>query len=91
MDRKIVLVRSPRELIDKGQIGIGWKDLRICDFNSIKDLFNNGIGSSRYKGKVGRKKNQIKHYYNLTKGDIVIVPVTASSPQETSIQTFPWL
>lgn len=78
MDRKIVLVRSPRELIDKDQIGLGWKGLRFCDFNSIEDLFKNGVENSRYKGNIGRKKNQIKRYYNLAKGDIVIVPATGS-------------
>jgi restriction system protein len=76
MNRKIVLVRSPRELIENGQIGYGWAGLRFSDYKTIEKLLGEGIKNSGYK--VGRKTKQIKRYFGLEKGDLVIVPVSGA-------------
>ena len=63
MTRKIVLVRSPRGLIENGQIGYGWAGLRFSDYETIDELLGEGIKNSGYK--VGRKTKQIKRYFGL--------------------------
>ena len=77
INRKIVLVRSPRELIENGQIGYGWAGLRFSDYKTIDDLLGEGIKNSGCK--LGRKTKQIKRYFGLEKGDLGIVPVSGAS------------
>jgi len=69
-EQKIILVRSPRELIEKGLIGYGWQDIDFSEFKDIDDLFKNGFAGKN----IGRKRNQIKRFFNLKEGDLVVVP-----------------
>jgi len=73
-DTKIVLVRSPRKLIDKSQIGYGWKTIDFSKYNNANELLDSGFNNYA----VGRKKKQIKRYFNLKNNDLVIVPVSGA-------------
>lgn len=69
--KKYLLVRTPLNLIQENKIAIGWSSTdfsKFADANAlIKELKSKHI-------KFGRRANQIKKYFNLKKGDIVIVP-----------------
>jgi len=69
-EQKIILVRSPRELIEKGLIGYGWQDIDFSAYNDIDDLLKNGFDGRN----IGRKKNQITRFFNLKEWDLVVVP-----------------
>lgn len=72
-DFKYLLVRSPN-LIKESQIGYGWGNVNFSDFDTFKDLIEKGFaGINR-----GRQTNQIKRFFNLKKGDYVIVPFSGS-------------
>ncbi len=73
-DTKIVLVRSPRKLIDKSQIGYGWKEVDFSRYNNVNELLDSGFKNYA----VGRKKKQIKRYFNLKNNDLVVVPVSGA-------------
>lgn len=69
---KYILQRSPRILLKENLIGYGWKDIDFSLFNSAELL----IKHFKEKGvNYGRQRNQIKRYFNLSSGDIVLVPV----------------
>ena len=63
-------------MIENGQIGYGWAGLRFSDYKTIDDLLGEGIKNSGCK--LGRKTKQIKRYFGLEKGDLVIVPVSGA-------------
>jgi len=69
-EQKIILVRSPRELIEKGLIGYGWQDIDFSEFKDTDDLFKNGFAGKN----IGRKGNQIKRFFNLNEGDLIVTP-----------------
>ena len=74
MNNNIILVRSSRKLIKKGLIGYGWKNVNFKNYSSVKDLFDEG-----FKGiSIGRKRKQIKRFFTLTTGDLVVVPVSGA-------------
>ena len=71
-DKKIMMVRSPQVLISQSKIGYGWDSVNFSEYKTVEVLFEDG-----FKGiDVGRKTNQIKNYYNLSEGDLVIIPVS---------------
>lgn len=71
---KIVLVRTPRELVKLNQIGYGWKDINFSAYTTDDELLKVG-----FKGKsIGRKTNQIKTFFNLKARDCVVVPVSGA-------------
>lgn len=68
-----VMVRSPK-LIKNNQIGYGWASVNFSQFETVKDLIEQGFqGIDR-----GRQTNQIKRYFNLKQGDYVIVPFSGA-------------
>lgn len=70
--KKIILIRSPRGLISKNQIGYGWDKINFSEYDSSKDLIKDGFKKKNIN--LGRKKNQIERYFNLEKDDLVVVP-----------------
>ena len=69
---KVYLVRSPGKLIAENLAGYGWPQV---DFSSAEDtddlmkLFaDKGINP-------GRQRNQIKRFFSIKEGDIVVVPL----------------
>lgn len=72
-ESKYMLVRSPN-LIKGSQVGYGWGSVDFSAFNSFKNLIGKGFAGK----KIGRQTNQIKRFFNLKKGDYVIVPFSGS-------------
>lgn len=76
MNRKYILVRSSRLLIERNEVGYGWGRINFSEYGNFDDLFQkafleNGVA-------YGRKKNQIRRYFNLEKNDIIVVPTSGA-------------
>lgn len=72
---KYLLVRSPAELLKNNLIGYGWGQVKFANYNSFKELI------AAFKDKnisLGRHTNQIKRFFNIKPGDIVVVPLVKS-------------
>jgi len=72
---KKVLVRSSQELINDGYISYGWGKVDFSKYKNIEDLLESI--KSIYGG-YGRRRKQIQRFFELEKGDIVIVPLHKS-------------
>lgn len=69
---RVFLVRSPQELVNQGQVGYGWPQVNFSDFETEEEL----VSSFRTRNiDVGRQLNQIKRFYSIKSGDIVVVPL----------------
>ena len=73
---QIILVRSPRELINQNQIGYGWENIDFSSYSTDKELIEKGFNQQGYN--LGRKTKQVKRYFNLKENDIVITPVSGA-------------
>jgi len=73
-DKKYYLMRSPAELVEKDLLGYGW-GVDFSKFNDFKKLLDAIKG--KYGG-CGRKKNQIRRFFELKKGDLIVVPMKGS-------------
>ncbi len=69
---KIYLVRSPAKLIDNNLAGYGWSQVNFSEAEDTKGLMSlfakKGINP-------GRHRNQIKRFFSIRSGDIVVVPL----------------
>ncbi|TCB47344.1 restriction endonuclease [Acinetobacter sp. ANC 4779] len=72
----ILLVRSHISIIEKDRIGYGWSKVQFSEFSNLPDLIQE-IKQQYVKG-IGRSTNRIKRFFNLSEGDIVVVPLTKS-------------
>ncbi|MBN2825624.1 MAG: hypothetical protein JXQ76_09885, partial [Campylobacterales bacterium] len=73
--QNILLVRSPSELIALEQVGYGWSGINFSEYSSDTEVIN----AIKTKGwSLGRKANMIKRFFNLKKGDIVVLPFSKS-------------
>ncbi|SOB77862.1 hypothetical protein SAMN04488490_3697 [Marinobacter sp. LV10R510-11A] len=71
-DPKIYLVRSPAKLISENQAGHGWSQINFSEASSVEEL----LGLFSDKGiDPGRRRKQIKRFFSISKGDIVVVPL----------------
>lgn len=71
-EQKFYLVRSPYELLSKNQAGYGWPQVNFSKEASVESLLN------QFKEKsldIGRQRNQIKRFFSIKKGDLVVVPL----------------
>ena len=72
---KIILIRSPLELVMDGMAGYGWKYIDFSSYESLDELMK----SASAKGmNFGRKIKQVARFYNATEGDIVVAPAKRS-------------
>lgn len=69
---KIILVRSPSELISKNLAGYGWDCIEMSSFCDFKDLMKY-VEDEQIN--FGRQRNQISRFFHAKPGDIVVVPV----------------
>ncbi len=69
---KIYLVRSPAELLDEQVAGYGWSQV---NFSEAEDT--NGLMAIFAEQEIdpGRQRNQIKRFFSIKSGDIVVVPL----------------
>lgn len=68
-DRKYMLVRSPLAP-ESGFLGIGWRKIPLADFKTWDELEEKLAIEN-----VGRSRNQLRRFYSLEEGDIVVLPV----------------
>jgi restriction system protein len=69
---KTFLIRSSEELIKQGMVGYGYKKINFSLCNNITSL------ATEFKRKGidrGRNKRQTEHFFNIKKGDRIIVPL----------------
>lgn len=65
-------MRSPAILSHQYQVGYGWPKVNFSDYASADDL----MGAFREQNiEVGRKENQIRRFFNIQQGDLLVVPV----------------
>ncbi|WP_257972653.1 restriction endonuclease, partial [Vibrio parahaemolyticus] len=69
---KIILVRSPSELISKNLAGYGWDCIEMSSFSDFEDLMKY-VEDEQIN--IGRQRNQISRFFHAKPGDIVVVPV----------------
>lgn len=72
----ILLVRSHISIIEADRVGYGWSKANFSEYSTISELVQK-IKQEYVKG-IGRSTNRIKRFFNLSEGDIVIVPLTKS-------------
>jgi len=77
MNRKYYLIRSPNALVKNNLLGYGWKDINFSKFKEDEVSVLLGEIENKY-GSYGRKKNQIKRFFNLKGNDVVVVPMNNS-------------
>ncbi|MDM7857350.1 restriction endonuclease [Thiopseudomonas acetoxidans] len=69
---KIYLTRTPYELVKIGQIGYGWPQVNFSEASTLDELV---LMFRKQDIDVGRQLNQIKRFYSIKAGDIVVVPL----------------
>lgn len=70
--KNIILVRGPENLAAQALAGYGWREINLSLFNTFIEV------EDFIKAKsidIGRQRNQIKRFFDISEGDIVIVPV----------------
>jgi len=72
----ILLVRSHISIIETDRVGYGWSKVNFSNFSTLPEVIKE-IKQQYVKG-IGRSTNRIKRFFNLTEGDIVIVPLAKS-------------
>jgi len=73
MEKKYILCRSPESVVKEGWVSYGWSKVDFSKFDDFGGLAKEI--ESQYGG-FGRGKKQVKRFFELEKGDIVVVPVT---------------
>ncbi|MBZ9566770.1 MULTISPECIES: restriction endonuclease [Modicisalibacter] len=69
---RVVMVRSPLELTAGDQAGYGWSQMNFSEHASADSLMK----AFRDRGiEIGRKGNQIRRFFNIRAGDLIVVPV----------------
>lgn len=68
---KYMLVRTPKALITKDKIGIGWSKVNFSQFATAKELVKE---LKSIHPKFSRARKQVERFFNLKQGDIIIIP-----------------
>lgn len=71
---KFLMIRSKASIIEKDFVGYGWKKVDFSKCETVNQVIQQI--NDKYENGIGRKTNSVKRYYNLAKGDVVIVPLT---------------
>lgn len=70
---KFLMVRSPISIVEKDFIGHGRAKVDFSEYENISQVIDEI--NKLYPEGIGRKKNSVKRFFNLKKGDIVLVPI----------------
>lgn len=68
---RFYLVRTDPALIDQGIVAVGWSDFRFSEIGDAEETIrqiNEDYG-------VGRAGNQIRRFFQISEGDVVVAPV----------------
>jgi len=71
-DQKVILVRSPAKLLHRHQVGHGWPQVNFSNATDVADLMN---AFAEQEIDLGRRRNQVKRFFSIKEGDIVVVPL----------------
>lgn len=71
---KILMVRSTDQMIEKNLIGYGWQ-VDFSQFSQVAELLD---AIKTKHGTYGNSRKRIASFFNLKKGDIVVVPTGSS-------------
>lgn len=71
-EKNVYLVRSPKALIKHGLAGYGWPQVNFSNYSSSHALIEE---FTRQDINVGRRTRQIKRFFAISKGDIVVIPL----------------
>ncbi|MEQ5802895.1 restriction endonuclease [Halomonas sp. H10-9-1] len=69
---KVILIRSPIELARNDQAGYGWPQINFSDHPTADSLM---AAFRDHDIEVGRKAKQIRRFFNIRPGDLIVVPV----------------
>ncbi|NMP30660.1 restriction endonuclease [Thalassotalea sp. M1531] len=88
----ILLVRGPENLLKAGIAGYGWSQINLSSFESFS-VVDQFIKEKEID--IGRQRNQIKRFYDIKGGDIIVVPVSRAivigiAKGEKSYAQSPW-
>lgn len=66
------LVRTIPELVEKEIVGVGWSDFRFDEIQNPEDAIQSMVNEW---GSIGRSGNQIRRFYAIAEGDVIVTPV----------------
>ncbi|MCS4533563.1 restriction endonuclease [Neisseria montereyensis] len=72
----IFMIRTPLYVVNAGYVGYGWAKVDFSQYQDTKALSD--AFKQHYPAGVGRKTKNIERFFNLKKGDIVLVPSSKS-------------
>lgn len=64
------MVRTLSELVDKGAVGVGWVDYNFVEIGDAEEV----ISQVNQHFGIGRRANQVRRFFNMKEGDLVVVP-----------------
>lgn len=70
------MIRTPLYVVNAGHVGYGWAKVDFSQYQDTKALSD--AFKQNYPAGVGRKTKNIERFFNLKKGDIVLVPSSKS-------------
>lgn len=72
--KNIYLLRSPQQLIDQDRAGYGWNQINFSEYTGQSNaLLMQAF--ARLEIDLGRQQNQILRFFNISAGDLIVVPV----------------
>ncbi|HEV2328388.1 MAG TPA: hypothetical protein VGY56_06325 [Verrucomicrobiae bacterium] len=68
------LVRTLTDLVEKGVVGVGWVDFHFNDIPDAEKAIEAIVEDWGWES-LGRRANQIRRFYAISEGDVVVAPV----------------
>lgn len=65
------LLRSPEKIFEEGYVGYGWNSFNFMNYSDSNLL----LKDMKSKTDIGRQANQIKRFFEIKEGDILILPI----------------
>ena len=71
---RIVMMRSPIRVLERGYIGYGWRKVNFAEHDSLASIIHDI--QEKYPDGIGRKRKSVARFFNLKAGDWVVVPIS---------------
>jgi restriction system protein len=68
------LVRTIPELVEQGIVGVGWVDFHFNEIGNAEET----IRQIEEQYSIGRRGNQIRRFFEIAEGDVVVAPIPNS-------------
>lgn len=69
--RSYYLVRTLEDLVELDLVGVGWSDFDFTAYDDVEKL----ISAIEAHYSIGRRANQIRRFFRIAQGDVIIVPL----------------